>query len=40
MADVVSAEGYLETLMPIMRQVSDQATGPVQAAAEDRKSVV
>jgi uncharacterized phosphosugar-binding protein len=34
MADAVSAEGYLETLMPIMQRVSDQATGPVQDAAD------
>jgi uncharacterized phosphosugar-binding protein len=34
MADAVSAEGYLETLMPILQRVSGQATGPVQDAAD------
>jgi uncharacterized phosphosugar-binding protein len=34
MADTVSAEGYLETLLPIMREVSGQAGGPVQDAAD------
>lgn len=34
MADAVSAQGYLETLVPILRRVSGQATGPVQDAAD------
>lgn len=34
MADTVSAEGYLEALLPIMREVSGQASGPVQDAAD------
>jgi uncharacterized phosphosugar-binding protein len=34
MADAVNAEGYLEVLLPIMREVSGQATGPVQDAAD------
>lgn len=34
MAEVVSAEGYLETLMPILRRVTSQQNGPVQDAAD------
>jgi uncharacterized phosphosugar-binding protein len=34
MADAVSAEAYLQTLMPILQEVSGQATGPVQDAAD------
>jgi len=34
MADAVSAEGYLETLMPILQRVGSQSTGPVQDAAD------
>jgi uncharacterized phosphosugar-binding protein len=34
MADTVSAQGYLETLLPIMQEVSGQASGPVQEAAD------
>lgn len=34
MTTAVSAEGYLTALMPVIEQVSEQATGPVQQAAD------
>ncbi|MGH3365810.1 MAG: sugar isomerase domain-containing protein [Nocardioidaceae bacterium] len=34
MADAVSAQAYLDTLTPILQRVGDQASGPVQEAAE------
>jgi uncharacterized phosphosugar-binding protein len=34
MASTVSAQGYLEALTPIITQVSKQASGPIQTAAD------